>query len=72
MVEVDADKIVDVGVDLVILVADLLRREAFSKSLDFSGGAIFVSSAHVNGIVPTQSRVSCVDISAQNCPDQVA
>ena len=61
VIEADVEPLVNLGVEGVILVANLLGSQAFLESLGLRAGAIFICSADVKGIViaePTKSRNS--------------
>ena len=47
VVEVDVEPLVDLGVQRVVLVADLLRRQSLFQRLRLGRRAVLVSAAHV-------------------------
>lgn len=58
VVETDSEPLVDVGVDLVVFIADLLAGQALFQGLCFRCGAVFVGSADEEGVVVAHATKS--------------
>lgn len=72
LVKVDLEPVVDLLVDGVVLVADLLTREAFLEGLGLGGRAVLVGTAHEDRVVPPRTAVARVDIGGEHAADDVA
>lgn len=70
-VEVDVEPLIDLRVYLVVLVADLLRCHSLLDCLHLRCRPVFISSADVDRIVPSETTIPRVDISTQYASNQV-
>lgn len=58
--------------DFIELLADLLRSHVFLDGLHFSGSAIFVSAADINGVVAPQPTVASIDVGAEYATNDIS
>ena len=61
-VEVDAEAREGVFHHLVVLVHDVLRRDALGARLDGDGHAVFVGAAHEDDVLPAQAEIADIDV----------
>lgn len=62
VIERDVEPLVDLLVNDMILVADLLWRQALLPGFCFGGSAVLVCSAHVQCVVSTKTAEPSVDV----------
>mmetsp|Transcript_35423 Transcript_35423/g.67798 ORF Transcript_35423/g.67798 Transcript_35423/m.67798 type:complete len:299 (+) Transcript_35423:1976-2872(+) len=72
LVELDVEPLIDALVDLVVLVANLPRRQALLQSLGLRSSAVLVRAANVNHVVPAAATVASVHVRAQHASNDVA
>jgi len=61
-IEVTIEPLIDLGVELMVVVADLLWGLAFLTGLGFRGSSILICTANVDGVVASEASVSRIDI----------
>ena len=71
-VEVDAEAGEGVLHHLVVLVHDVLRRDALGARLDGDGHAVFVGAAHEDDVLAPQPEVADIDVAGDVGAGQVA
>ena len=71
-VEVDAEAREGVFHHLVVLVHDVLRRDALGARLDGDGHAVFVGAAHEDDVLPAQAEIADIDVAGDVGTGQVA
>ena len=62
MVEGDAEPIIDIAVDRVIMVAQFPGGLPLLLRARFGGGAVFVGAADVQGVVPAKAAESGINV----------
>lgn len=62
MVKLDLEPVIDILVQLVVLVAQLLRRHTLLDGLGLGGSAVFICSANVKGRVASRLAVARKDV----------
>ena len=71
-VEVTVEPFIDLGVELMVVVTDLLRRLAFLTGLCLSSRAILISAADIDSVVSSEAAEPGVNISREDAPNNVA
>ena len=72
LVEADAEPLVDLSVQGVVLITDLLRSEPFLDSLRLGRGSVLVSAANKDHIVAAETCKPGVDVRREHTADNVA
>ena len=66
MVKRDVEPFINLGVQCVVLITELLGCYLLFYSLSLCRGSVLVSSADVEGVIPTGTRVPGEDIGGEN------